>query len=108
MTEEREYMLGEDVTSAARPRSKSGTAVLSVRLTAEELSAIERVALETGKTLSQVVREALRSGIHVIREPHPAVTVSIRDTSDTSFGAPRQVATAASGKSITDLRPLDK
>lgn len=56
-----EYVLGENITGLARAsRSRSGSAVLSVRLSGEELTQIETIAQEEGKTLSQVVREALR------------------------------------------------
>jgi Ribbon-helix-helix protein, copG family len=94
MSDEQEYVLGQDVTEAAASRTKGGTTVLSVRLTTEELAAIEAVANETGRTLSQVVREAIHSCIQMVRNSQPMITVSIRDIHTTSFGGQKATTTA--------------
>ena len=57
--------LAPEYTPEGRPRG--GSAVLSIRLTAQEMAAVEAVALATGKTHSQVVREALRQGMPPVR-----------------------------------------
>lgn len=78
---ETDYELGENVTGLARAsRSKLGNVVLSVRLSSEELARVEAVAEEEGKTLSQVVREALRKHASETRRKararQPQVTIS--------------------------------
>jgi hypothetical protein len=53
------YTFGQKLRNPGRPDPSRATAVLPVRLTAVELAAVEAIARKTGKTLSQVVREAL-------------------------------------------------
>jgi hypothetical protein len=109
MSDEQEYVLGQDVTEAAASKTKGGTTVLSVRLTTEELAAIEAVADETGRTLSQVVREAIHSCIQLVRSSQPMVTVSIRDVHTTSFGGQKATTTemgVVSTSTQTKLAPV--
>ena len=60
MSRPQEYTLGRNVGKVPGGESSRATAVLSVRLTAHEVAAVEAIARETGKTLSQIVREALQ------------------------------------------------
>lgn len=53
--------LGKEVTEMAHGRQKLDTAVVSVRLTVDEIACLEQAARHSGKTLSQIVREAVRS-----------------------------------------------
>jgi metal-responsive CopG/Arc/MetJ family transcriptional regulator len=92
MTDEQEYVLGDDVTRFARSKGQSGSAVLSVRLSAEELAAIETVAEQTGKNLSQVVREAVRTYLHVSRASQPDVAISL--TGGNTMASPRPTVTS--------------
>jgi hypothetical protein len=55
-----EYELGKEVTDKIKSKAK-GTVVFSVRLTTDELKRLEVVSQESGKTVSQVVREAINS-----------------------------------------------
>ena len=72
-----DYVLGEDVTSLAKSKAKHGTVVLSVRLSVDEVAELEAVSDATRKTLSQVVREALKEYLQVAaRRAYPVVTVS--------------------------------
>jgi predicted DNA-binding protein len=72
----REYVLGQEVTSAAAAKVRTGTAVLSVRLTAGELAAVEAASKASGKTVSQVVREAIKSYLHYERSGTYSITIS--------------------------------
>ena len=88
--ENEEFALGEDVTALARSRSRGGTAVVAVRLSLSELSEIESICQATGKTMSQVIREALRNWLHFDAASQPTVTISIKGGSTTTTGASRQ------------------
>lgn len=73
MSEESEnYILGDRVTEVAKDGQRE-TAVLSVRLSLEEMAALESRAVQMGKTVSQVAREALRQWLAT-----PQVTIPIR------------------------------
>ena len=54
-----EYVLGEDVTDVALGKRRKETVVVSVRLTAEEFSRVERICDKTGRSMSQTIRDAL-------------------------------------------------
>ncbi|MBM2812060.1 MAG: hypothetical protein HW416_2819 [Chloroflexi bacterium] len=58
-TDDDAYALGEEVTAVASAKAKSATAVLSVRLTVQEVAEIEEVCRVNGQSLSQVVRDSL-------------------------------------------------
>ncbi len=58
MTEKQDYVLGKDITHLAKGEHK-GTVVLSVRLSRAEFANIERISRLSGKTVSQVAREAI-------------------------------------------------
>lgn len=54
-----EYELEQDVTPIAAGGEKKPTAVVSVRMTAGEIAQLERIGRESGKTVSQVIRDAV-------------------------------------------------
>ena len=58
-TESEEYTLGENVTRYALGKKVRDTAVVSVRLSLEDFSRLERICIETGMSMSQVIREAV-------------------------------------------------
>lgn len=94
--ENEEYVLGEEVTSSARTKSRGGTAVVAVRLSVEEIAELESTSRATGKSLSQVLREAIRKGLRYDDEIfQPTVTISIQDGVTTTTGAARQYSQAA-------------
>lgn len=54
-----EYKLGEEITDVALGKKTKETVVVSVRLTAEEFSRLEKMCEDSGKSMSQLVREAI-------------------------------------------------
>ena len=65
--------LGRGVTRLARSGPKRETAVISVRLETNDIARLEGIGHETGKTVSQVIRDAIVA-YRVIR---PAMTVGL-------------------------------
>ena len=55
-----EFVPGEDVTGDVTPGTRGGV-VVSVRLAPEDADRLVKLAEESGKTVSQVAREALRA-----------------------------------------------
>ena len=55
---DRQYKLGSDVTELIRPE-KQPMAVLSVRVSPEELSGLQAMADAKGRTVSQIARQAV-------------------------------------------------
>jgi|SRR6266536_1527686 len=107
MNDEQEYVLGQDVTKAAESKNRSGSVMLSVRLSADELAAIEAMADASGKTLSQVVREAVRNCLQVAEKAQPIMTISVSGGMTMRTGAPRQAITVGYGVARNpDLTPL--
>ena len=106
--EQEEYVLGEEVTSAAVATSRQGTAVLSVRLPADEIGAIENISRAAGKTPSQVVREALRAYLHVQRHAQAAITVSIQGGYTVSTGYQGQTSLPATAETRDTRIPVLK
>lgn len=68
-----EYELGKNVTDSAEGENRRGTVVLSLRMSGTEFDAISDSAERQGKTVSQVAREAIRSGLSIAgRDPYQA------------------------------------
>ncbi len=67
---EEEVVLGQNVTEYARAKASKGTAVISVRLSTDDIARLETIGRASGKTVSQVVRDALAAydlmGHHLI------------------------------------------
>jgi hypothetical protein len=57
--EDRQYVLGEDVTDLATPEELSGTGLLAVELLVEELEALESMGERQGKSAVEVARTAI-------------------------------------------------
>ena len=51
--------LGENVTHLATAGRKKDTCIISVRMTASEIAKLEGIGRESGKTVAQVVRDAV-------------------------------------------------
>jgi len=82
--------LGADVTEAARAPQHRGTSVLSVRLPTDELVEVERLCRASGKTPSQVVRDAIRRYLRAASSSQQ-LTVTITTFQGTfSTGSPSQ------------------
>ena len=58
-----EYILGDDVTARAGAETRRGTVVLSVRVSVDDMSRLEKDSHRVGKSLSELVRDALRGYI---------------------------------------------
>src|SRR5687768_10747650 len=78
-----EVVLGADVTERARAKSNKGTAVLSVRLTTQELAKVDAASRATGRSVAQITREAL-AGYSTYLTQEPSITISARDYTVTS------------------------
>jgi hypothetical protein len=83
-----EYELGKDVTQLAKATSKKETSVVSVRLTSSEIAKLERIGRENGKTVSQVIREAIAA----YRVRRPAMVVGLWNGTTVSMGDPQSVS----------------
>lgn len=91
MTNEKDYVLGRDVTTIMSAKERRGTVVLSVRLTLADMARLERLARDERKTLSQIVREALVAygGSEALQ---PRITYSVYGGSTLSTGGPAGTA----------------
>ena len=58
-TRDEDFELGRNITRMATTGTKRDTAVISVRLTEEDIGRLEAIGRESGKTVSQVVRDAI-------------------------------------------------
>jgi hypothetical protein len=86
-----EYTLGEEITKEALGRKTRDTVVVSVRLTSKEFSRLEGMCEETGKSMSQIVRDAIAT-YHAGNTLPPSVfwmTMRHSDGSSVSVG-PRE------------------
>jgi hypothetical protein len=103
--EEEEYVLGQDITDAASAKSRRGTAVLSVRLSVDELSEIDAISRATGRTASQVVREALGGYLHASKYAQPTITVSIEGGGTFTAGSSGLSTRAGQALNLPELAP---
>ena len=62
-----EYELGGDVTRLAKSSTKRETGVISVRLPISDIARLEEVGRESGKTVSQVIRDAIAA--YQVKQP---------------------------------------
>ena len=69
MDERDDYVLGRNVTKQALGEEEL-TSVISIRLSSEEMDAVNAVAEREGKTFPQVVREAIRRMNSAKRSEH--------------------------------------
>ena len=85
-TGDEEYQLGRDVTHLAKANDNRGTAVISVRLGATDIARLEGIGRESGKTVSQVVRDAIAA----YRVKRPALIVGFWSGSTVTLGEPEE------------------
>ena len=99
-----DYELGRDVTHLALAGgTKRDMAVLSVRLPASEIARLERIGRESGKTLSQVVRDAVAS----YRTQRPTTAVVLGNGVSFRMGKPDGTSVNAPREAICpDIRPF--
>jgi len=72
-SENEEYELGRDVTHLATSGAKRETSVISVRLTKGDIGRLEGIGRESGKTVSQVIRDAITA--YQVKNPTMVVSV---------------------------------
>lgn len=101
-SEHEEYALGEDVTELAASKVRKGTAILSVRVSSDELTEIEAVGRVTGKSVSRLVREAISGYLRANSQGAVAVTISIQGGSTLSTGPTGIQGRAAQSQTIPD------
>lgn len=87
-TREEDFELGRNITQMATAGTKRETAVISVRLTTSDIARLEAIGRETGKTVSQVVRDAITA----YQVKHPTMVVSMWSGSTVIVGDPDEVS----------------
>ncbi len=80
-------ILGKDVTNAAQAKGQRGTTVISVRLSTDEVARLEQIGRLSGKTISQIVRDAILA--YELRQHE--VTWSLPNGSVVSIGESQRV-----------------
>lgn len=106
MSQERyeDIELGRNVTEGAtRGAQARATAVLSLRVTAAELAEVEAVGGATGRSISQVIRDAIREHLHHQRLGMSG-TITFPSGVTTSMGAGLRESSRANG-ARTELVP---
>lgn len=91
--ERADFELGRDVTAQAKTEGKRETVVLSIRVTGEELRRLETLARGSGKSVSQVAREALTAYTPTASGSHATsvLTIAFSSTDSTArYGSPPQ------------------
>ena len=68
-----EYELGKEVTHLATSKAKRETSVISVRVTKADIGRLEGIGRESGKTVSQVIRDAITA--YQVKNPTMVVSV---------------------------------
>ena len=107
MDKREDYILGRSVTKQARNRENRSTSVVSLRLSAAEMDVLFAMAEREGKTVSQVVRDAIRQmRFAKTTETHWAA-VSYTDGRYFAFGTGRPL-TIGCAESINIERHFDK
>ena len=86
------YELGRDVTHLARSNTKRETGVISVRLPMPDIARLEEVGRESGKTVSQVIRDAIAA----YRVKQPVFVLGLWSGSRVVVGEPEEAGMNAS------------
>ena len=83
--------LGENVTHLATTSRKKDTSVVSVRLSGDDITRLENIARENGKTVSQIIRDAIAS----YRTHSPTMVVGLWNGSTVTVGQPDEISSSA-------------
>lgn len=83
-----ENELGRNITQQASSGTKRETTVISIRLTTGEIARLEAIGRESGKTVSQIIRDA----ITVYQVKKPTMVVSMWSGSTITMGEPVEVS----------------
>lgn len=102
MAEREDYVLGREVTTRARSAEGRTTSIVSVRLSDEEMDALCAIAEREDKSLSQVVRDAIRRARSTKRtETGWSGALSLMNGASFTFGDRGAPISAASGGQTT-------
>ena len=101
-SENEENTLGENITQIALGKKAKDTVVVSVRLSVEDFSRLEKICIQTDMSMSQVVREAVAA----YSGPEGDVRVGFKMNMQTSEGlafalGPVEYSVAPSASRIT-------
>ena len=94
----KEYVIGEtNLTELARSKGAKESVVVSVRMDTEDYIALDKLANREGKTVSQIVREAVSASV-VANEArqhgnYAQVVMAGSDTAPTTFGTAHPINT---------------
>ena len=77
-TEGIEYTLGENVTRHALSKGGRDSVVVSVRLSAEDFSRLEKICADAGMSMSQVVRDAVAAYTGPEKQSHQSFKVNMQ------------------------------
>ncbi len=83
-----DYELGRNVTHLFKSASKRETSVISVRLSGEEIKRLEELGRDNGKTVSQVIRDAIAS----YRVQRPEIVIGLSNGSTVIIGEPAEAS----------------
>ena len=84
--QDRDVALGDNATRLAKSERRRETAVLSVRLAVDEVDRLEALGRASGKTVSQVIRDAIAA----YEVPQPHIVLSMWNGTVVAFGEPQQ------------------
>jgi predicted DNA-binding protein len=99
---EDEYELGAEVTERAAARGGKNSAVLSVRLHVEDLHRLETASAVTGRSVAQIVREAISAYVAYVNSSAVHVTVSWH-SGDVTIGSGAERAVGIGVASRTEV-----
>lgn len=84
---DRDYVLGVNVTEQAKAQESRGTVVVSFRVSDKDFKRLSTLADSEGKRVSQVAREALLLGLNTSVElPQSSASISLGDGAMVSWG----------------------
>ena len=80
-----EYTLGREVTEIALGKKLRETVVVSVRLPLEDFARLEKISSESGKSMSQVIRETVAAYQEPKALPVPVFRMNILNSTGLRF-----------------------
>lgn len=105
MTERNDYILGQDVTDIAKSNTPKDSAVVSVRLPVSEVARLERISNSTGKSMSQIVREAVAAYEVIDSYTHPKITIA--DVQGYTLSTGTALQSSSGREAICTIKPIE-
>ena len=81
-----DYTLGQEVTQMALGKKARETVVVSVRVSMEDFARLEKISIKAGKSISQVVREAVAKYCEPDKNLEPSATFRMDFKTSEGFG----------------------